>query len=149
VLCRDLRERALVTWTAAELARISAMRGDTAGARQVLADPSTSLADGEPGSVTALLMAGAVLALAEGDRETALHKSLAALDAESGHRGVPNARAGLVWWLGSVFGPETVGGAEALQAARRVLDTHHWHQALAEPDQAAGLDPHQASGLRG
>ena len=50
VLCRDLQERALVTWTAAELARILAMQGDTAsGAREILADPAARLAEGEPG----------------------------------------------------------------------------------------------------
>jgi tetratricopeptide (TPR) repeat protein len=148
VLCRDLRERALVTWTAAELARISAMRGDTSGARQILADPATSPADGEPGSVTAVLMAAAVLALAEGDRETALAKSLAALETESGHRGVPNARAGLIWWLGNVFEPEAAGGAEALERARELLENHHWRQALAEPELARELGLDEVPGLR-
>ena len=33
VLCRDLQERALISWTAAELARILAMRGDPSAAR--------------------------------------------------------------------------------------------------------------------
>jgi class 3 adenylate cyclase/tetratricopeptide (TPR) repeat protein len=144
VLCRDLQERALVTWTAAELARILAVRGDTAGARQVLADPSSTLADGEPGSESALLMAGAVLALAERDRETALIKSVAALDSESGPRGVPNARAGLVWWIGSLFGSEEAGGAAAVEAARGLLEAHHWAQALCEPERA----PDPASDLR-
>ena len=31
ILCRDLQERALVTWTAAELAKVQALRGDTGG----------------------------------------------------------------------------------------------------------------------
>jgi tetratricopeptide (TPR) repeat protein len=39
LLCRDLSERALVTWTAAELARTLTARGDTAAARGVLDDP--------------------------------------------------------------------------------------------------------------
>ena len=72
ILCRDLQERALVTWTAAELARVLSMQGDAASAREILADPVARLAEGEPGSVTALLAAESVLALAEGDRETAL-----------------------------------------------------------------------------
>ena len=136
VLCRDLRERALGAWTAAELARILAMRGDTAGARQVLADPITSLADGEPGSVTALLMAAAVLALAEDDRETALTKSLAALGCRIGpSRG--SERQG---------GPDLVDrhGLRSRGCGRRrgprtsaaLLEDHHWLQALAEPDLA-------------
>jgi class 3 adenylate cyclase/tetratricopeptide (TPR) repeat protein len=153
VLCRDLQERALVTWTAAELVRILALRGDTSSARKVLSDPSTLLADGEQGSATALLMAGAVLALAEGDRETALAKSIAAIEAESGPRGAPNARAGLIWWVGKVFGADAAGGAEVLEGARAALEAHHWLQALHEPDLAADLDsslaPHQVSGLQG
>jgi hypothetical protein len=38
-LRRDLNERALITWTASELARTLAMQGDVGGARSVLADP--------------------------------------------------------------------------------------------------------------
>ena len=38
VLCRDLRERALVGWTAAELARTLTARGDTSTAEELLAD---------------------------------------------------------------------------------------------------------------
>ena len=141
VLCRDLKERALVTWTAAELARILAMRGDAAAARQVLVDPSTSLADGEPGSVTSLLVAGSVLALAERDPKTALAKSLGALEEESGPRGVPNARAGLVWWVGSLFGASEAGGPEAVEQARALLVARHWDQALTEPELALDLAP--------
>ena len=82
VLCRDLQERALVTWTAAELARILALRGDSTSARQVLADPSARLADGDPGSSTALLTAECVVALAEEDDPTARSKARSAIQAE-------------------------------------------------------------------
>ena len=68
VLCRDLNERALVTWTASELARTLAMQGDVGGARSVLADPVARTAEGDQGGSTALLYAEAVTDLAEGDR---------------------------------------------------------------------------------
>ena len=87
VLCRDLQERALVTWTAAELARILAMRGDPSAARSILSEPSTRLADGEPGSATALLTAECVVALAEDDGATARAKARAAIEGEAGAGG--------------------------------------------------------------
>ena len=114
-------------------------RGDTGAARLVLGDPVARTAEGEPGSATALLVAEAIVALVEGDIETALAKSLASIDAEGGPRGAPNARAAQVWWTGSRFGAEAVGGAATLVAARERLERNGWRQALIEPDQAADL----------
>jgi tetratricopeptide (TPR) repeat protein len=139
VLCSDLNERALVTWTAAELARTLAARGDPSSARQVLSDPTARLADGEPGSVTTLLGAESVVALAERDEATARAKAEAAIAAEAGPGGVPNVRAAQVWWAGRLFGADAAGGEEALEAARDLLERHHWRQALREPDLAADL----------
>jgi tetratricopeptide (TPR) repeat protein len=139
VLCRDLKERALVTWTAAELARILALRGDTAAARQILSDPSARIAEGEPGSATALLVAEAVVALAERDRDTALGKSLAALETERGPRGLPNPLAALTVWTGVLFGVDEAGGREAVDQARERLRANGWYQAIAEPDMASHL----------
>jgi class 3 adenylate cyclase/tetratricopeptide (TPR) repeat protein len=139
ILCRDLQERALVTWTAAELAKIQALRGDTAAARQVLSDPVARTAEGEPGSATALLMAEAIVALVEDDEETALAKSVASIEAERGPRGVPNALAAQVWWTGRRFGAEHVGGPQVLEDARDRLQRIGWRQALTEPDQALHL----------
>ena len=139
VLCSDLHERALVTWTAAELARILAVRGDPSSARQVLSDPTARLADGEPGSVTALLAAESLVALAERDEATARAKAEAAVAAETGPGGVPNVRAAQVWWAGRLFGPGAAGGDEALEEARGVLESHRWRQALREPDLAIDL----------
>jgi class 3 adenylate cyclase/tetratricopeptide (TPR) repeat protein len=133
-ICRDLGERALVTWTASELAKVLVARDDLAGARQVLDDPAARLAAGEPGSVAAYLGAEAALALAEGEREVALDKALEAIDAERGTRGVANAKAARVWWAGRLFGADVVGGADALEEARDRLERHHWRQALLEPD---------------
>jgi class 3 adenylate cyclase/tetratricopeptide (TPR) repeat protein len=135
VLCRDLSERALVTWTAAELARTLGARGDTAGARGVLDDPLARLAEGEPGSATALVLAEAATALVEGDRETALVKSQAAMRLEEPTAAtLPNAYAATVWWTASLFGDHTAGGPQAAAAARDVLSRNGWRQALREPE---------------
>jgi class 3 adenylate cyclase/tetratricopeptide (TPR) repeat protein len=139
LLCRDLKERALVTWTAAELARVLAFRGDTAGARQVLGDPIARIAAGEPGSATALLTAESTVALAEGDPEGARAKAVASIDAERGPGGVPNALAAQVWWTASLFGDEAAGGAGAVEEARDLLERNGWRQALREPELAAAL----------
>lgn len=139
LLCRDLNERALVTWTAAELARILAQRGDPASARQILGDPAARIAEGEPGSATALLLAEAVTALAEGDPDTALRRSLEALEVERSPHGVPNALAAQTWWTARLFGDDQVGGPQEAQGARRLLEANGWNQALAEPEMAAEL----------
>ncbi len=133
ILCRDLSERALVTWTAAELARTLAARGDTAAARGVLDDPLARIAEGEPGSATALLLAEAAVALTEGDRETALVKSRAAIEVEA-VTGLENPQAAVSWWTGSLFGAEVVGGDRALSAARETLERNGWRQAIREPE---------------
>ena len=95
--------------------------------------------NGEPGSVTTLLGAESVVALAERDEATARAKAEAAIEAESGPGGVPNVRAAQVWWAGRLFGAAAAGGEEALEAARELLERHHWRQALREPDLAADL----------
>ena len=94
VLCRDLNERALVTWTASELARTLAMQGDVGGARAVLAIRSRAPRRVSPGGATALSYAEAVTDLAEGDRPGARTRSLAVLAAETGDRQQPEPTCG-------------------------------------------------------
>ena len=139
VLCRDLKERALVTWVAAELARLLALGGDPGAARQILTDSAVRLAEGEPGTVTALLNAEAVVALAEGDPGTARAKSLAAVEVERGPLGGPNALAAQIWWTARLFGAEAVGDEDVAAQARDHLERCGWHQALIEPDLASHL----------
>jgi class 3 adenylate cyclase/tetratricopeptide (TPR) repeat protein len=133
VLCQDLKERALVTWTAAELARTLAAQGDAAGARGVLADPLARIAEGEPAGATALALGEAVTAIAEGDRPGARTRSLEALAAVSTPPIAPNPHAAVVWWVGSLFGPEAAGGTKAVDEARELLERNGWGQALLEP----------------
>jgi hypothetical protein len=134
VLCRELKDRALVTPTAAELARTLGMAGDLAAAREVLDDPFSRIAELEPDAGTSLLLAEAAIAFAEDDREGALAKSLAARDRVSSDPVVPNAQAAVIWWTGSLFGAEVVGGEEALDHARETLERNGWRQALREPE---------------
>lgn len=136
-LCRDLKERALVTWTAAELARILVAKGEVQAARQVLEEPSARLASREPGSFTALLSAEVVVALAEGDREGALATAVKALEAER-EQGLPNPLASQTWFTGSVFGADAVGGPEEMERARETLEAAHWAQSLLEPEFVRG-----------
>ncbi len=138
VLCRDLKERALVTWTASELARTLAAQGDAAAARGVLADPLARIAENEPGGATVLALAEAVTALAEGDRQGARTRSVGALAAEAEPPVVPNPHAAIVWWVGSLFGPEAAGGQRAIDEARELLERNGWRQALLEPDLIGG-----------
>jgi len=134
VLCRDLKERSLVSWTIAELARTLVVRGDPAAARAALDDPLARSAEAEPGSATALLVAESAVAVAEGDREAGLAKARAAIEAEDGDRRLPNPYAAQVWWTGSLFGPAEAGGGDAVEEAREILERNGWRQALREPE---------------
>jgi tetratricopeptide (TPR) repeat protein len=134
VLCRDLKERSLVSWTIAELARTLVVRGDPAAARAALDDPLARSAEAGPGSATALLVAESAVAVAEGDREVGLAKALAAIEAEDGDRRLPNPYAAQVWWTGSLFGPAEAGGGDAVEEAREILERNGWRQALREPE---------------
>jgi hypothetical protein len=129
----------LVTWTAAELARARALRGDAAGAREALTDPAARLAEGEPGSETALQISEMTLALVERDREGARRHGEAAIEAEKGPRGVPNALAAQIWLVGAVFGAEAAGGPSAVQEAGERLRRNGWLSALREAELAAAL----------
>jgi class 3 adenylate cyclase/tetratricopeptide (TPR) repeat protein len=132
-LCRDLNERALVSWTAAQLSRTLVARGDASAARQLLEEPAARLAAAEPGSITSMLAAETVLALAEGNAETARAKAELGLEEER-RQGWPNHVAAQEWWAGRLLGAEIVGGEEELAAAGRLLEEHHWIQALKEPE---------------
>jgi tetratricopeptide (TPR) repeat protein len=138
-LCRDLRERSLVTWTAAELARVLAQRREPHEARLVLNDPVARTAEGEPGSATALLLAESIVALAEGDLAGARSAAKAAVDAERGLAGVPNVAAAMRWFAAELFGPDLAGGPEVVGEARERLERNGWLQAIAEPEQVRPL----------
>jgi class 3 adenylate cyclase/tetratricopeptide (TPR) repeat protein len=134
VLCRELNDRALVGPTAAELARTLTMIGNVSGARSVLEDPHARGAEDQPLTAVALLTAEAAASLAEGDREGALVKSIAALERAAREPAAENPMAAARWWIGSLFGPEAAGGDAILGGAREALERNGWRQALREPD---------------
>jgi hypothetical protein len=108
-------------------------RGRRDDAIRILEDPATRLKAGGLESPTALLWARQFLALHDGDEDEALRLALRILEEERG-QGWPNPVAAQVWLVGSLFGPEHVGGARELDRAREVLERVHWVQALNEPD---------------
>ena len=132
-LCRELKERSIVTWTASALAKALVEAGDPGAARQVL-DEAAGIASADgPASPDWLLDADIQILLAEGDRETALARARTLLEHER-ERGRAKDLAARVWWVGRALGPEAAGGEEEMARARGVLERLHAEQALREPD---------------
>jgi tetratricopeptide (TPR) repeat protein len=133
VLCRDLRDRALVSWTAAELARTLALRGDVAGAEQILGQPLSRIGEGEGGASSSLLLARSFVDHLAGDREAARAGAQEAV-ADLRALDLPNRLSAALWWTGSLFGPEDVGGNTVVEEARERLQRNGWIHALRAPD---------------
>ena len=131
-ICRQLRERNLTTWTAAELALVLVLRGERTAARRALQEALDN-PTGEPGSRVAPLEVDVLLALGEGDRDRAEARAREVLenDRPEGWRNVVAARN---WWAGRLFGPEFVGGDRVVDESRRTLESANWIAALREPD---------------
>jgi class 3 adenylate cyclase/tetratricopeptide (TPR) repeat protein len=136
-LCRRLHERSLISWTAAELARVLLGRGDRLAARQALEDPSIMPVTTDLGTRVTASVVESLLALAEGDRDRALRLAQEAL-AQERSEVWPNPVASRVWWVGRLFGPEAVGGEGEMEAARATLEAAHWIAALKEPELVLG-----------
>jgi class 3 adenylate cyclase/tetratricopeptide (TPR) repeat protein len=132
-LCRELKERSIVTWTASAFAKVLVDLGDLGAARQTL-DETRAIANPEgPGSVDWILDAEAEIMLAEGDPEGALERALELLAFER-ERSREKDVAVQVWWIARVFGAEAAGGEDEVARARRLLERTHSEQALREPD---------------
>ena len=134
LLCLDLRERALITWTASELARTLALHGEVSAAREVLDNPVARSAETEPGSRTSLHVAEATIALASGRPADAARHLASAIAAESGPRGVPNALAAQRYLAGRLFGADAAGGPETLREAEEQLRRNGWLSSIAEAE---------------
>jgi tetratricopeptide (TPR) repeat protein len=133
-IVRDLGDRALVSWIIEELFENLLEQGDREGARRLLAETESELpTGGEPGSRAIPLRLEGLMALVDGDTERALRRWLEILELERG-RASPNVVAGVVWFIGRVFGPEHVGGPDALEDARSLLESVHWRYPLEHPD---------------
>jgi class 3 adenylate cyclase/tetratricopeptide (TPR) repeat protein len=128
-ICRELKERSLLTWASGELARTLLEIGDLAGARQVLED--VGIERGGDHVDEDLGEAWVRLLLAEGGTDEARR-----VDAEllktARRRGWPNQLAAQVWRSGQQFGPDAVGGPEELERARATLVASSWEFALRE-----------------
>jgi class 3 adenylate cyclase/tetratricopeptide (TPR) repeat protein len=136
-LCRELKERGIVTWTANQLSIALVRTGELQAAREVLEETSSIVGSGGPGSVDWLLEAEVEILLAEGDRDGALEKALQLLRLERG-QGSAKDVAARIWWIGRVFGPDAVGGAEEMERARSLLEETHWEAAVMAPDLVSG-----------
>jgi len=143
-LCRKLGERSLVAWTASRVVAVLLARGDREGALRILEEPEAHVKSGALETRISLLWAELVLALYDGDMERGKDRALAILEVER-EPGWPNPTAAAVWLAGSLFGPETVGGEEALEDARKTLEAAHWIASINEPENLLSLTRGQAS----
>ncbi|HEX6208508.1 MAG TPA: adenylate/guanylate cyclase domain-containing protein [Actinomycetota bacterium] len=133
-LCLDLGERALTTWTAAELAFLLLGQGRVEEARELL-EGDVPLEDQEPALGVSARMAKALLARMEGDEEAAREHASAAVAMER-ERGLENQIATAVYWVGSTFGPDLVGGEDAVRRAEETLRQAGWLHAIREAELA-------------
>jgi tetratricopeptide (TPR) repeat protein len=131
-LCRELKERSIITWTASSLAKALADAGETGAARDVIAETAPLASAEGPAPATWLLDAEAEILLAEGDREAALERALELLHAER-DVGTPKDEATRVVWVAGLFGEEAAGGSEDVARARELLERLHALQAFREP----------------
>ncbi|MGH2556126.1 MAG: ATP-binding protein [Actinomycetota bacterium] len=137
---RRLGERSLIRWTGKELVRIFLAQGKAESAQRILDDPSVWVKVGDPDSASSRRFAEMLMALHEGDRDRALDRALEILRLER-EEGWPNTVAAAVWWVGSIFGPEVVGGEDVLEQAKERLEAAHWYQAIREPELIMGMEP--------
>ena len=135
-LCRELKERSIITWTAAALAKSLIEGGDTSGARRTLTEAAevTILRRPGPGGAARLRGRRGTL-LAEGERDGALEKAQepwrsSARTART--RTSPPACGGLC----GLFGPDAAGGPDEVERARDLLERTHSEQAIREPSLA-------------
>jgi class 3 adenylate cyclase/tetratricopeptide (TPR) repeat protein len=132
-LCRELKERSIITWTASALARALVNAGDAGAARRVL-DETASVAGPHTAATEDWLdYADVEILLAEGERGAALERALAIMRYERGE-GSEKDVAGRVWWISEVFGADAAGGPDEVERARELLERLHMLQGFREPE---------------
>ncbi len=132
-LCRELKERSIVTWTASAYARALVNVGDVGSARRVLDETAPIAGADGPASEDWLDHAEVEILLAEGERDEALDKALAILRYER-DEGSSKDAAGRVWWISQVFGTDAAGGRAEVERARELLERTNMRQSLREPE---------------
>jgi class 3 adenylate cyclase/tetratricopeptide (TPR) repeat protein len=131
-ICREVKERSIVTWTASVLAQALVASGDVKAARLVLREAAPVANPEGPAPVAWLHEAEVWVLLAEGDRDAALERATE-LAREARERGHAKDAAAWTWRIARVFGPRAAGGEEEVSAARKLLESVHLQQVLREP----------------
>ena len=135
-LCLALGEGALTTWTASEVALLLLGEGRIEEARELL-EGEIPLEEDQPMLGVTALMAMAVLARLEGDEDRARARAAQAAALEA-RLGFPNQVASLVYWAGTVFGPDLVGGRSEVDRAAETLRRAGWLHSIHEAELAPG-----------
>jgi class 3 adenylate cyclase/tetratricopeptide (TPR) repeat protein len=131
-IVRELKDTTLLAWIIRELVEALLDRGELDEARRFAAETATEVPEDDLGGGDSPFMIETLLLLAEGDVETAREPALRVLEA---HRSAaPNVTAATTWFVGRVFGPDAVGGKDALEQARRHIEAVRWVNALEFPD---------------
>ena len=133
-LCLALGEGALTTWTASEVALLLLGEGHVEEAHELL-EGEIPLEGDQPMLGVTALMATAVLARLEGDEESARARAAEAAALER-RLGFPNQVASLDYWVGTVFGPDLVGGRSEVDRAGETLRRAGWLHSIREADLA-------------
>jgi hypothetical protein len=129
---RELKDTTLLAWIIRELVEALLDRHELDEARRFAAETATEIPEDDLGGGDSPFMIETLLLLAEGRVEAAREPALRVLEA---HRSAaPNVVASTTWFVGRVFGPEVVGGRDALDEARRHLESVHWVNAFEFPD---------------
>jgi thioredoxin-like negative regulator of GroEL len=132
-ICRELKERSIITWTAAALARAYVSAGDPGAARRVLEETASVASEETAATEDWLDYADVEILLAEGEREAALERALSILRYERGE-GSSKDVAARVWWISQVFGVEAAGGEEEVERARELLERTQMLQPFREAE---------------
>lgn len=136
-LCRELKERSIVTWTAGSLAKAFADAGETGRAREVLSEAAPFARDEGPAPRAWLLEAEWQILFAEGDREGALEKVRSLLELTERTEGPKDVATQRIWVSG-VFGEQAAGGTEEVARARALLEGFHMRSPFIEAALIAG-----------
>jgi tetratricopeptide (TPR) repeat protein len=136
-LCRELKERSILGWTAGMLAKALADVGEFGSAREVIGEAARVASTSDHVQADWLLDAEVEILLAEGDLDAARRKAADLLRLRR-ERGSPKDLAAAVWWIARVFDADAAGGDEEVEQARKLLESTHSETALRRPELTLG-----------
>jgi len=139
-LCRELKERSILGWTAGTLAKALADVGEFGSAREVIGEADRVSSTSDHVQAEWLLDAEVEILLAEGDLAAARRKAADLLRLRR-ERGSPKDLAAVVWWIAGVFDADAAGGDEEVEQARKLLESTHSETALLRPELTLGRLP--------